>query len=254
MRFTTLTGLTLLASFALSGQAVFDAASIKPNPMNTGKLEGSERTEVTPGGISMIGVTLRSSVKWAYGVRDDQVSGPAWLGTERYDIVAKAGGPTPVPELRLMLQALLADRFGLALHRETHELPVFLIVVGKEGPKLTPSAGSSPGKLKIADGTLLFEHYTLAELADQLSVTPFGLGRPVLDRTGIAGVFDVSVHIADSTREMKMAAERAHLANEEPDSSPYFDAFRKVGLKLEAQKAPVEVLVIDRAAKVPKAN
>jgi uncharacterized protein (TIGR03435 family) len=216
--------------------------------------EDVSRTEVTPGSVSMTGVTLRSAVKWTYGVRDDQVSGPGWLGTERYDIVAKAGGPTPVPELRLMLQALLADRFGLALHRETKERPVFVIAVGEDGPKLTPAAETGPSKLKVVDGALLFEHYTLAELADRLSAAPFGLGRPVLDRTGIAGVYDVSVPIPGGIAEMKLAAERASLANESEDPSPYFAAFRKAGLKLEAKKEPVEVLVIDRAEKVPKAN
>jgi uncharacterized protein (TIGR03435 family) len=231
----------------------FDSASIKPSP-NGPKLEDSEHTDITPGSISMLGVTLRSSMKWAYGVRDDQVLGPAWLATEHYDIVAKAAGPTPVPQLRLMLQALLADRFGLALHRETKERAVFVMVVGAGGPMLIPAAESGPGKLKIADGNLLFQHYTLPELADRLSVGPFGLDRPVLDRTGIAGVYDLSVHVAGSIVEMKLAAERAFAANEPQDPSPYVAAFRAAGLKLEAKKEPVEVLAIDHAEKVPKAN
>lgn len=252
MRFPFI-GLILLASCALSAQPAFDSASVKPSEMNA-KMEGAGRIDATPGSVSMLGATLRSAVKWAYGVRDDQVAGPAWLATERYDIVAKAAGPTPLPDLRLMMQALLADRFSLALHRDTRELPVFAIVVGPDGPKLTPSAEAGPGKLKVVDGVLLFQHYTLPELADRLSVAPFGLPRPVVDRTGIAGVYDVTVHVAGTIGEMKMAAERAALANDPADPSPYFTAFREAGLKLEAKKEPVEVLVIDRAEKVPKAN
>ena len=80
------------------------------------------------------------------------------------------------------------------------------------------------------------------------------LGRPVLDRTEIAGAYDLSVPVAGGIREMKLAAERASLANEAEDISPYVVALRKAGLKLEAEKAPVDVLVIDRADKAPKAN
>jgi len=249
----TLIGLILLASFALSAQPAFDTASVKPSAIGP-KMEYAGRTDITPGGVSMIGATLRACVKWAYGVREDQISGPAWLGSERYDIIAKAAGPAPIPELRLMMQALLADRFGLALHRDTKDLPVFEIVVGPGGPKLTASTESGPGKLKVVDGALVFQHYALPELADRLSVAPFGLGRPVVDRTGIAGVYDVTVRIGESIDEMKRSAERAALANEPADPSPYFAAFREAGLKLEAKKEPVEVLVIDRAEKVPKAN
>ena len=250
MSFPICSGLILFASIALWGQPVFDTASIEPSHMSL-KLDDAGRTDITPGSVSMIGVTLRSCVKWAYGVRDDQVSGPAWLATERYDIVAQAGGATPVAELRLMLQGLLADRFGLALHRETRERSVLVIVAEENGPKLAPAAETGPGKPRVVDGTLVFEHYTLPELAERLSMT---LGRLVLDRSGIAGRYDLSVPIAGGIVEMKMAAERANLANEAADPSPYVAAFRKAGLKLEATRAAVEVLVIDHAEKAPKAN
>ena len=250
MRLVSIAGLVLLASSALPGQPVFDVASIKASPASF-KPDDAGHVEITPGGVSLTGVTLRACVKWAYGVRDDQVLGPAWTGTERYDIAAKAGAPTPVPELRLMLRTLLADRFGLTLHHETREHPVFVLLVGGNGPKLTPSPAAGPGKLKIVDSSLLFQHYTLAEFAERLSVT---LGRPVLDRTGIAGVFDISVSIASGVGEMKLAAERARLANEPEDASRYLAALRQAGLKLESEKAPVEVLVIDHAERAPKAN
>ena len=250
MRIRTISGLMMLASFRLMAQPVFDVASIKTSPERF-KPDQAEHVDITPGSVLMGGVTLRDCVTWAYGVRDDQVLGLAWIGTERYDIAGKAGGPTPLPELRLMLRALLTDRFGLALHHETRERPVFVMVVGENGPRLTPASGIGPGTLKVADASLLFQHYTLAELAERLSVR---LGRPVLDRTEIAGAYDLSVPLAGGIREMKVAAERASLSNEAEDPSPYVAALRKAGLKLESEKTAVDVLVIDRADKAPKAN
>ena len=148
MRIRTISGLMVLASFwlsgTLSGQPVFDVASIKPSPASF-KPDPAGHVDITPGGVLMGGVTLRDCVKWAYGVRDDQVLGPAWIGTERYDIAAKAGGTTPVPGLRLMLRALLADRFGLALHHETRERPVFVMVVGESWAEADARLGNRPG-------------------------------------------------------------------------------------------------------------
>ena len=250
MRSLIFAGLMLAASFALSGQTVFDAASIKPSPRSF-KPDDAAHTVVTPGGVSMFGITLQASVEWAYGIGDEQVSGPAWLGTERYDIVAKAGDAVPVPELRLMMQALLADRFGLVLHHESKERAVFVIAVGEKGPKLARATEAGTAEMKVVDDSLVFDHFTLAEIAERLSVT---LGRPVLDWTGIAGEFNVSVPVAGGLVDMKMAAEQAALANLAVDASPYSSAFRRVGLKLEAKKAPVDVIVIDHAERVPKAN
>ena len=175
--------------------------------------------------------------------------GAAWLGTERYDIIAKAGGPAPVPQLRLMLQALLADRFGLLLHHESKERSVLIIGVGENGPNLTAATESGSGEMKVVDGSLLFEHYTLAEIAERLSAT---LGRPVDGQE--SWVFNLSVPVAGGIGEMKIAAERESRGHEPNDPSPYVAAFRKVGLKLEGRKTPVDVIVIDRAEKVPKAN
>ena len=242
LRLLTFTGLLLAASFPLSAQSTFEVASIKAS-LNSLKRDDAGHAEAAPGSVSMIGVTLLSCVRWAYGVRDDQVSGPAWLGTARYDIVAKAAGPTPIPELRVMMQALLADRFGMALHHESRTREVLVIGVGENGPKFPPAAETGPAKLKVVDGNLLFAHFTPAELADRLSVA---LGRPVLDRTGIAEAFDMLVPVSGGVDELKIAAERADLANEAKDPSPYVAALRKVGLKLETRKIPVDVSLTAR--------
>ena len=78
---------------------------------------------------------LKSAIRWAYHVMDAQVVGPDWLANERYDIMAKAAGPAPEAELRVMLQALLAERFKLAVHRQTKEMSAYALTVGKNGPK-----------------------------------------------------------------------------------------------------------------------
>ena len=96
----------------------------------------------------MRNVRLTSCIKWAYSVQDYQISGPGWLNTERFDIIAKAEGPAPDNQLRSMLQALLAERFKLALHRQTKELAAYALTIGKNGHKLHPSESDGPTSLK----------------------------------------------------------------------------------------------------------
>jgi uncharacterized protein (TIGR03435 family) len=243
----------LLFASAVAAQSGFDSASVKPSELGI-KMEGMGRVDVTPGSVTMLGASLRAAVAWSYAVREDQVSGPDWIGVTRFDFIGKAANAVPVADLRKMMQALLADRFALALHRENKERQVFAITVGPDGPKLTPATEPGSPKLKVSDGVLVFQHYTLPELADRLSGGAFGLSRPVLDRTGIAGAYDLSVQTGANTKEMKMAAERTAQGNELPDFSPYVAAFREAGLKLESRKEPMENLVIDHAEKSPKAN
>jgi uncharacterized protein (TIGR03435 family) len=237
----------------LLAQPAFDSASIKPSLAGL-KMEMASRTEITPGSVTMMGTSLRSTVAWAYGVREDQVAGPDWIGAGRYDVIAKAAGPSPVSDLKLMMQALLAERFALALHRAGKEGQVFAITVAPDGPKLTLSAGPGPAKVAVSNSVIIFQHYTLPELADRLSAGPFSLSKPVVDRTGIAGAYDLTVHTGANMDEMNMTAERVALGKDLPDYSPYFTAFREAGLKLEARKEAVETLVIDRAERTPKAN
>ena len=134
------------ASLAFA-QPAFEVASVKPNPNAKAGGEGSARETIdsAPGSLTMRNVSLRSCVRWAYGLRDYQLTAPASTAAERYDIVAKATGPAPVNQLRLMLQTLLAERFQLALHRESRELPVFALTVAKNGPRLrAPTADKPP--------------------------------------------------------------------------------------------------------------
>src|SRR5205814_6167137 len=99
-------------------------------------------------------VTLRTCVQWAYGVQSFQVTGPFWTGAERYDIVAKTPSAASQQKLRAMLQSLLAERFKLEIHRDTKEMQVYTLVVGKNGHKLKASEDDgepslSPGRVNV---------------------------------------------------------------------------------------------------------
>jgi uncharacterized protein (TIGR03435 family) len=110
---------------------MFDVASVKQNTVgiNEGPGHGPENVNSTPTSLTMQNVRLNSALKWAYRLQDYQISGPAWLMSERYDIFAKMGTPVPEEELRRRLQSPLADRFKLKYHRETKVLPAFVLVI-----------------------------------------------------------------------------------------------------------------------------
>ena len=197
----------------------------------------------------MRNVSLRSCIQWAYRVRGYQISGPGWLTSERYDIVAKTSSPAADDQLRPMLQRLLADRFQLALHRETKELPVYWLVAGKRGPKLRAAAGEGNSSMRPAGGGLEFRNFSMPELADRLSARPFSVDRPVLDKTGINGLFDFTMKLADNDAELKRTLEGM-----ERGASDFALFLEQLGLTLQAQKGTVEILVIDRAEKAPIGN
>ena len=122
----------------------FEAASVKASaPMAGGRIRigfsGGPGTS-DPGRIELFGITLKTALTRAYGVKDHQVEGPGWIATERYDIVATIPPGTGEEPFRLMLQGLLADRFQMAVRRETRQIAVYAITVGKEEPKLKAAA------------------------------------------------------------------------------------------------------------------
>ena len=236
---------------AAAAPSTFEVASVKPNLAARAGGEGSEREDIaiSPGSLTMRNVSLRAGIQWAYRVRGYQVSGPGWLATEKYDIVAKTSSPASDDQLRLMLQTLLADRFKLTYHRESKELPVYLLVTGKLGAKLHGSANEGSSSMRPAGGGLEFRNFTMAELAERLSARPFSVDRPVLDETGLHGHFDFTMKLADTDAELKRTLEGM-----ERGGSDFALFLEPLGLKLQPQKGPVEILVIDRAEKAPIGN
>lgn len=241
----------LLATVAIaalaSPPAAFDAASIKPAAVAAGREGGNRsRIEHTPMSLSMWNVSLRDCVQWAYGVAPFQVP-EEHLSTDSYDILARTGTATQVSELRMMLQDLLAKRFNLAAHREKRMLPVYELVVAKGGPKLPaaktvtgPAVHTAESLPRVRNGTFVFEDATLAEFAQMFSKLN-GIELPVIDRTGIAGTFDL---VLKSAPDAARAGDTAAL---------FAIVQEQLGLKLVPAKAPFEVVVVDHAER-PSGN
>jgi uncharacterized protein (TIGR03435 family) len=246
-----------VSCFALKGQQ-FEAASIKPSaPMEMGRV--SVGVQMLPGGrISMSGVTVRNLIQQGYGVRDFQiVGGPSWLGSERYDITAKPEGAATRDQVKLMIQALLADRFKLQFHRETKELPTYALVVAKGGPKfheseVVPEGSDKPRGTRMSRerGRFSLQSAPVAALANQLGEA---LGRSVIDKTGLTGNYDFNLEWTPdegSERRMMRAPGSESPAAADAAGPSIFTALQdQLGLKLESTKGPVEILVIERLEK-----
>jgi uncharacterized protein (TIGR03435 family) len=217
----------------------FDVASVKPHSS-----DGSPHVSIArdPGRLTYTNITARGLIREAYGlVRLYPLSrGLDALSTDRYDVIAKAPPDTSKEETMLMLQALLAERFKLVVHRETKELPIYALVVEKSGPKFHEAQedGSAP-EISSGGGHQIKAHHISMKL---LAATLQGyIGDSVVDATGLAGLFDLNL---DFNIDESMSAE----------GSTVFEAVRaQLGLKLEARKDPVEVVVIDHVEK-PSAN
>lgn len=222
----------------------FDVASVRPAAIWKSGGEGSKRSriEYSPNSLSMWNVDLTDCVQWAYSVKFYQVSGPRFLRSERYDILAKTEGSVPVSQLRAMLRDLLEKRFQLTLHRETKMLSVYDLVVAKGGPRLpAPKADLSPAHAteslpRVQDGSFVFADASITDFAAKLSLLR-GIDLPVVDQTGIQGVFDITLKSAAS-------------AILDPDGPSLLTLVQEqLGLRLVPAKSPVEVLVIDQVGK-----
>lgn len=186
---------------------------------------------------------LRESIAIAYGIspdRDYALTGPAWIGSERYDIVAKVPAEVPRPQVLRMLQTLLEERFQLRFHRENKDLRVYLLTLARNGAKLKPVPGPEDS-FTFGPGHISGKAESMDELADKLSRPILGLGAPVINSTGLPGVFDFTVDWAPD--------------NVQSDGPSIFSALQdQLGLKLIASKSRVEVLVIDRVERIPTEN
>jgi uncharacterized protein (TIGR03435 family) len=246
----------------------FDVISIRANKDNAQmSVNGTFRMRfvaaTSPDGYSATSVSLKSLIVTAYGGKPDQISGgPGWIDTNRYDIEAKvvaADGATPQPLTReqsnLMLRSLLADRFKLVVHNETKEQPIYELVIAKGGSKLqeAKSDDSNPNGVKGPDvvaragmtmsmgpGHLKGPALQLASLISWLSSQ---LGRPIVDKTGLTGKYNIDLHW---TPDPGPGSEDA--APSDASGPSIFTAVQEqLGLKLNSTKGPVETLVIDHA-------
>ena len=232
----------------------FEVASVKRLPVDSPRR--ALVREISPAGLSFRNATLGNCLEWAYGFQHFQVVGPDWRDRPTdviYDIVAKSAGPAPESQLKLMLQSLLQERLGLTLHREQRELPVYALVLARNGPKLQKSVNA--GELSIKPAGLQatrFERVSMARFA-QIMDPPF-TSRHVVDETGLAGTFDFTL---DLSRYLLDADDKPVLDSRGALDleSAYLRALpEQLGLSLERKKALLEVLVIDHIDKNPTAN
>ncbi len=234
----------------------FEVASITPCKPGTPEPPGEHMGMVQftfPGGRFNAGATsLQFLLEWSYGILPSQHSGgPSWMDSDRYDIVAKAPGNATTAEMKLMTRALLAERFKLQFHRESREVPVLVVTLGKTPPKLFPPKADEKYAIHIdpqlgPDGKVLSWHvvatrFSFAQLNETFSRQ---LGRVIVNRTGLDGDFDFTLDLApDDSRPNPL------------DGSIIVSAMRdQLGLVLQTQKAPVDFLVIDHAEKVVRGN
>jgi uncharacterized protein (TIGR03435 family) len=291
--------LTALAAFCAVASAqppaspTFEVASIKPAaPQQAGRMMMRQRGgpgTPDPSQYSVENFPLSRVIQQAYGVQSYQVSGPSWIDSERYDIVAKLAPGTTKEQFQLMLQNLLAERFKLVVHRETKELPTYALVVGKGGPKMKESPKADPdaqpdapppqpqigrdGKLQIARGGrgmmvmmgpkgLHAEaaRSTMTQLCDFLSNQ---LGRPVVDETHLTAQYDYALDFSPeglaTMKGVMMAPPPGAGGGPAGDGGPegggsIFTAVQDLGLKLEPRKGPVALVVVDSGNKTPTEN
>lgn len=259
MRTICVLGMIVFAACGAFGQSpaapsAFEVASVKPSKAEEGHSSWTSRL----GNLDMHNVTLRTVILAAYEIKGYQLVGPDWLDTERFDIAAKASSVTQDDQLPPLMQALLAERFHLAVHRETKSMPAYALVVAKNGLKIHAAepGRSSSNSRRGADGVfhLTAQKVSLARLAEQLFRM---LDRPVVDQTGVAGVFDFTLDwVMESRPTLPSGAdEERRVPAGNPDGSSIFTALQEqLGLRLQPDKAAVEILVVDHCDRVPIEN
>jgi uncharacterized protein (TIGR03435 family) len=233
-------------------QAEFEVASVKPNTTMDG---GMSINRSLGGGFSAKNVTLQMLVTFAYDIRPHQLSGgPGWMESDRFDIVARPSAEDAAAEpktynsndgsterLQQRVQKLLADRFKLAIHTETKEMPILALVVAKGGPHLKDSDPASVGpQIHGQQGQLTGKKVPMKMFAEKILAQR--MGRNVVDKTGLTGEYDF---------EIKYVEDRGAAAAATDVSGPDFLSAMQdqLGLKLESQKGPVQVIVVDHAEK-----
>jgi len=204
--------------------------------------------------ISVYNMTMSQLMMIVYDVHPHQIIGaPSWFESERFDITAKAAGDGQpnFDQARIMMRKLFADAFKLTLHNETRELPVYTLSLARSGSRLSKSDSdkTDPFIINRGPGTTSFSSTSMADLCRYFQQGP--VDRPVLDQTGLAGRFDFA--LVWSTPEMQQAnvSTTNALGNDRADPPPdLFTAVQQqLGLKLEAAKKPLSVLIIDKAEK-----
>jgi uncharacterized protein (TIGR03435 family) len=245
----------------VAGRPEFEVASVKPAPPDR---MGFGIKTLPGGGLQARNITLKRLIATAYSVTDYQIFGETHLIESKYDVDARAGGPADLAQIRLMVQSLLDERFKLKFHREAREQPIYTLVVVKPGapgliakPDIDCSAAVTPqdapptksslpstpcGTVNLGLGRIFGQRGRISQLADRLSTF---LGRTVVDKTGLQGTFNIELQFTPDADMLPPGAPAP-----DPSGPSLFTALQEqLGLKLQAGKGPVEVIVVDSAEK-----
>ena len=246
----------------------FDVVSVKANKTGNGRMMFMNQLEVFSG----TNIPLMLLLQDAYGIKEDLISGaPDWASSARFDVEAKVAANDVVELKKLkddqqdaaqehMLQTVLTERFGLKVHKETKELPIYELVIVKRGAKLKqatpgdayadgikgPDGVSHAGMIMTGPGQFTGQAISIAALVDQLARRTH---RTVVDKTALAGLYDVALKWTpdDGPGGMSKAADDGSSGDAPPD---LFTALQEqLGLKLQPAKGPVDTLVIDLVEK-----
>jgi uncharacterized protein (TIGR03435 family) len=265
----------------------FEVASIKQSEQNV-QTQTSAGLAVDGSMVRYTALDLKLYLGMAFRLKNYQIVAPDWMKSTRWDITAKLPEGSSAKQIPEMMQSLLRDRFQMKMHRETRDLSVYGLVVGKGGLKLKESTSEPPG-----DGAARPAQSLSASMSNGGTTVSYGDGawftvgnnrfegkklpvsliadalsrfadRPVVDKTGLAGKYDFSMEFSpEDFRAMMIRAAIASGAEvpaevlrlvDASSGDTLFNAVEKLGLKLESTKAPVETLVIDEAQKTPTEN
>jgi uncharacterized protein (TIGR03435 family) len=243
---TVLLGVAALLLAQLAARPQFEVASVKVNTRG-----GGTTRRLEPQALTYLNITLGEFIQMAYGLEHYQVKGEDWITTgagNRYDIVGKATAPASGAELRRMLAPVLEDRFHLKTHRETRALPVYVLVQARGGAKIKESDGGQQCVTPAPGGGFRYQNYPMAAFVNMLTVMRT-VGRPVIDRTGLTGRYTFTANLQDlpagaTEDDLKRAVF-------ESDTAVFGALEDQLGLKLNAAREPIDLLVVDHADRVP---
>jgi len=219
------------------------------------------KADFLPGGrVDVRGMTLKVIIAAVNKLPEDMVSGPAWLGTERYDIVAKANPTSKDDQLFEMARTMLAERFKLVSHTEKKTVSAYALIIGKKGAAMTPHTGTGATECTPAVGRQGLAHrechaMTMAVFAGMIPQIAPGYieGLQVVDQTGLSGAFDFELNwMGRGVYNAAMSNTNGGTPSDPPVS--FFDAVDKLGLKLENRKLPLDMIVVDSVLRVPVEN
>jgi uncharacterized protein (TIGR03435 family) len=297
MRATIRAGILVLTCAAFAGaqdKPAFEVASVKPAVSDKSvpspgmfAMRGGPGTP-DPERLTYINVPLRALLLRAYDLKVYQLSGPTWLETERYEIRAKVPPGTTKEQLSLMLQNLLAERFGLKVHHETRDVLAYELVVAKGGVKMKESAKPvdepvSPdnsgrggvatqrgqdGRMELAPGrkgamvmgmgAALRISARLQSSAEIATLCQNRIGHPVADKTGLTGTYDFNLDFSPNGQVSSSAAPSSAsgtpLGDLKDDVPPFELAIQSLGLSLKPAKIALDIVVIDHIEKIPTEN